>query len=156
MLEIKKIFHKITFFMLAGFVWMMIPATNAQAAGYYSGDLSTQDHYRLERAAHGNQGGVAPYFANKDRVEEKMGRNTNVTPNIGEDDYVESGKRAAEVIPKELGTGSRQKNPVDMLKRAGEEVVNNPLKRSFGVNDYDRSPIEEELARNKAERGDYK
>jgi hypothetical protein len=146
MLEIKKIFHKITFFMLAGFVWIMIPATNAQAAGYYSGDLSTQDHYRLERAAHGNQG-VAPYFAN---------RNADVTPNIGEDDYVESGKRAAEVIPKELGTGSRQKNPVDMLKRAGEEVVNNPLKRSFGVNDYDRSPIEEELARNKAERGDYK
>jgi hypothetical protein len=147
MLEIKRIFHKIAFFMLAGFVWIMIPATKAQAAGYYSGDLSTQDHYKLERAAHGNQAGVSPYFANE---------KANLTPNIGEDDYVESGKRAGEVIPKDLGTGSRQRNPVDMLKRAGEEVVNNPLKRSFGVNDYDRSPIEEELARNKAERGDYK
>jgi len=71
------------------------------------------------------------------------------------DDYFESGKRAGEVIPKDLGTGSKQKNPIDMLKRAGEEVVNNPLKRTLGADDYDRSEIEKDLARNKAARGDF-
>ncbi len=73
----------------------------------------------------------------------------------GDDDYIESGKRAAEVIPKDLGTGSRQKNPVEMLKRFGSELTNEPQKRSFGAQDYERSEIEQELARNKAERGDY-
>jgi hypothetical protein len=71
------------------------------------------------------------------------------------DDYIKSGKRAAEVIPKDLGTGSRQKNPVNMLKRAGEELGNDIPKRVLGDNNYDRSPIEAELARNKAARGDY-
>ncbi|WP_245912236.1 hypothetical protein [Brunnivagina elsteri] len=72
------------------------------------------------------------------------------------DDYIKSGKRAAEVIPKDLGTGSRQKNPVDMLKRAGEELGNDIPKRVVGNNNnYDRSPIERELVQNKAARGDY-
>ncbi|MBW4449896.1 MAG: hypothetical protein KME38_24430 [Spirirestis rafaelensis WJT71-NPBG6] len=71
------------------------------------------------------------------------------------DDYIESGKRAAEVIPKDLGTGSRQKNPVEMLNRFGSELTNEPQKRSFGAQDYERSEIEQELARNKAQRGDY-
>jgi hypothetical protein len=70
-------------------------------------------------------------------------------------DYIESGKRAAEVIPKDLGTGIKQKNPVEMLKRFGSELTNDPAKRSFGAEDYERSEIEQELARNKAERGDY-
>lgn len=74
---------------------------------------------------------------------------------VGDDDYVESGKRAAEVIPKDLGTGSKQKNPVEMLKRFGSELTNEPQKRSFGAQDYERSEIEQELARNKAQRGDY-
>ncbi|NEU75868.1 hypothetical protein PI95_025750 [Hassallia byssoidea VB512170] len=74
---------------------------------------------------------------------------------VGDSDYVESGKRAAEVIPKDLGTGSRQKNPVEMLKRFGSELTNEPQKRSFGAKDYERSEIEQELARNKAQRGDY-
>jgi hypothetical protein len=73
----------------------------------------------------------------------------------GEDDYVESGKRAAEVIPKDLGTGSKQKNPVEMLKRFGSELTNDPGKRTLGSEDYERSEIEQELARNKAQRGDY-
>jgi hypothetical protein len=71
------------------------------------------------------------------------------------DDYIESGKRAAEVIPKDLGTGSRQKNPVNMLKRAGEELGNDLPKRAVGANDYDRSEVEQELARNKAQRSDF-
>jgi hypothetical protein len=70
-------------------------------------------------------------------------------------DYVESGKRAAEVIPKDLGTGIKQKNPVEMLKRFGSELTNDPQKRSFGAEDYERSEIEQELAHNKAQRGDY-
>jgi hypothetical protein len=73
----------------------------------------------------------------------------------GGDDYIESGKRAAEVIPKDLGTGIKQKNPVEMLKRFGSELTNDPAKRSFGAQDYERSEIEQELARNKALRGDY-
>jgi hypothetical protein len=74
---------------------------------------------------------------------------------VGDDDYVESGKRAAEVIPKDLGTGSKQKNPVEMLKRFGSELTNDPAKRTLGSEDYERSEIEQELARNKAQRGDY-
>ncbi len=74
---------------------------------------------------------------------------------VGDDDYVESGKRAAEVIPKDLGTGSKQKNPVEMLKRFGSELTNDPLQRTVGAQDYERSEIEQELARNKAQRGDY-
>lgn len=69
-------------------------------------------------------------------------------------DELESGKRAAEVIPKELGAGSRQKNPAEMLKRAGEELGNDQVQRAFGAKDYDRSGLEKELARNKAQRGD--
>jgi hypothetical protein len=42
-----------------------------------------------------------------------------------------------------------------MLKRFGSELTNDPQKRSFGAEDYERSEIEQELARNKAERGDY-
>ena len=82
-------------------------------------------------------------------------KENQTTQATGDDDYIESGKRAAEVIPKDLGTGSRQKNPVEMLKRFGSELTNEPQKRSFGAQDYERSEIEQELARNKAERGDY-
>lgn len=69
-------------------------------------------------------------------------------------DEIESGKRAAEVMPKELGSGSRQKNPGEMLKRAGEELGNDQVQRAFGAEDYDRSGLEAELARNKAKRGE--
>ncbi|MBW4608054.1 MAG: hypothetical protein KME22_12740 [Hassallia sp. WJT32-NPBG1] len=61
----------------------------------------------------------------------------------GGDNYIESGKRAAEVIPKDLGTGSRQKNPVEMLKRFGSELTNDPAQRSLGSEDYERSEIEQ-------------
>jgi len=81
--------------------------------------------------------------------------NNTTTQAVGGDDYIESGKRAAEVIPKDLGTGSKQKNPVEMLKRFGSELTNDPLQRTVGAQDYERSEIEQELARNKAQRGDY-
>lgn len=79
--------------------------------------------------------------------------NTQENPISGFDE-IESGKRAAEVMPKELGSGSRQKNPGEMLKRAGEELGKNQVQRAFGADDYDRSGLEEELARNKAKRGE--
>jgi hypothetical protein len=80
--------------------------------------------------------------------------NPTAQPTHG-DDYIESGKRAAEVIPKDLGTGIKQKNPVEMLKRFGSELTNDPAQRTLGSQDYERSEIEQELARNKAQRGDY-
>jgi hypothetical protein len=140
MLEINKLFYqirrKIAVVLLAGLVWFIsLPATSVQAAGYYSGDYSTR--------------------TNTEKAAEKMGNYANVKPQIGGDNYIESGKRAAEVIPKDLGTGARQKNPGNMLQRAGEELGNDQLQRAFGSQDYDRSAIEKELARNKADRGDY-
>ena len=140
MLEINRVFNqlrrKIAIIMLAGLVWLIsIPATSVQAAGYYSGDYASKEQATAE-------------------VEQKIGKNANITPDIGGEDYLESGKRAAEVIPKDLGTGSRQKNPGEMLNRAGEELGNDQVQRVFGSQDYERSPLEEELARNKAQRGD--
>ncbi|ARV59237.1 hypothetical protein BZZ01_11910 [Nostocales cyanobacterium HT-58-2] len=150
MLEINKIFHQLrrqfAVVLLAALVlFVSLPAPSSQAAGYYSGDYSSKEK-------------TAPYYVTKGRAtkaEEKMGRYANKRPNIGKDDYIESGKRAGEVIPKDLGTGTRQKNPLNMLQRAGEELGNDQPQRAFGAKDYDRSPIEQELARNKAQRGDY-
>lgn len=95
-----------------------------------------------------------PFYNNKSRQISRASENAAKAQKMG-DDYIESGKRAAEVIPKNLGTGSRQKNPVNMLKRAGEELGNDIPKRVVGDNNYDRSPIEKELVRNKAARGDF-
>lgn len=136
MTEIIRTFHqlrrKIAVVLLAGLLaFISLPATSVQAAGYYSGDYSSSSV-----------------------IEQKIGQNANHTPKIGGDNYIESGKRAGEVIPKDLGTGSRQKNPLNMLQRAGEELGNDQPQRVFGAKDYDRSPIEQELARNKAHRGD--
>jgi hypothetical protein len=137
--------RKIAVLLLVGLVWFIsLPATSSQAAGYYSGDYST-----------GNPN--ASYSTNRadqQKAEEKMGRYANETPSIGSDNYIESGKQAAEVMPKDLGTGSRQKNPVNMLQRLGEELGNDQPQRAFGAKDYDHSPLEQELARHKAERGD--
>jgi hypothetical protein len=124
----NKMRRQIAAVMLAALIWLIsLPVTSAQAEGYFGG---------------------------KDQNVQSTAKNLKNLPDVSGDDYIESGKRAAEVIPKDLGTGSRQKNPVEMLKRAGEEVGNNPLKRGFGAKDYDKSQIEEELARNKAARGD--
>ncbi|MBF2066643.1 MAG: hypothetical protein IGS39_19815 [Calothrix sp. C42_A2020_038] len=95
-----------------------------------------------------------PIEAAKERILEGNAENAAKAQEAA-DDYIESGRRAAEVIPQELGTGSRQKNPVNMLKRAGEELGNDLPKRVVGANDYDRSQVEQELARNKAKRGDF-
>ncbi|MBR8836661.1 MAG: hypothetical protein DSM106950_22255 [Stigonema ocellatum SAG 48.90 = DSM 106950] len=137
MLKINTIFgqlrRKIAIIMLAGLVLLIsLPVNSVQAGGHYTGDYATREN-----------------------IEQKIGQNDNVTPDIGGEDYVDSGRRAAEVIPKDLGTGSRQKNPIEMLKRAGEELGNNQIQRAFGAEDYERSPVEQELARNKAQRGDY-
>ena len=130
MLEIKSIFkllrHVILSVMVAGLVWLTgLPTASVQA-------------------------GPAAYTASKAE---------NIDPSVqaplqSADDYIESGKKAAEVIPKDLGTGSRQKRPGEMLKRAGEELGNDQVQRAFGAKDYERSPLEQELARNKAARGD--
>lgn len=154
MLVIKNILHqwqrKIALFMSACLICLIsLPITSVEAAGYYSlKDHNTEvgrPYYTIKERHITSNESRTPYYATKQRK--------NIT-NTG-DDYVESGKRAAEVIPKELGTGKRQKNPLTMLKRAGEELTNEPLKRTFGVNDYERSDIEKELARNKAARGDF-
>ncbi|QYX30989.1 hypothetical protein [Sphaerospermopsis torques-reginae] len=159
MWEIKRLFNQIhrqlAIFMLAGLIWLIgLPMLSAQAAGYYS--LKNQKP-EITRPYYSNKAGrlvrtdvVRPFYSTKERGKAKV----YTTPEIG-DDYIESGKRAGEVIPKDLGTGSRQKNPLNMLKRAGEELGNEPLKRTFGAQDYERSEIEQELIRNKAARGDY-
>ncbi len=131
MLEIKKAFsstfQKISLVLLVcSLSFISLPFASAQAV-----DFSVINEYQLAST-------------NKNAAEfDQM-----------TDEYIESGKRAAEVIPKDLGTGERQKNPVNMLKRLGEELGNDIPKRVVGDNDYDRSPIEQELARNKAARGD--
>jgi hypothetical protein len=129
MLQIKKVlsnaFQKIALILLVcSLSFISLPFTSAQAA-----DFPVVKEYQL---------------ANANAAESAQ----------TSDEYIESGKRAAEVIPKDLGTGERQKNPVNMLKRLGEELGNDIPKRVVGDNDYDRSPIEQELARNKAARGD--
>lgn len=101
---------------LVGLIWFMsLPTNSVEAAGYYV----VKDH---------NSGVAAPYYTNKQR---RIGYTEPTTPYYAtqnrkkhitrtSDDYIESGKRAGEVIPKELGTGKRQKNSVTMLRRSGE------------------------------------
>ncbi len=132
MLKIKRIinnaFQKVALVFLAGLVlFTSLPFASAQAV-----DFSVIKEYQIASA----------------------NKNANESDQMT-DEYIEGGKRAAEVIPKELGTGERQKNPANMLKRLGEELGNDIPKRVVGDNDYDRSPIEQELARNKAARGDF-
>jgi hypothetical protein len=132
---------------------LSMPIAAVQAAGYYvekTHHLETSRPYYSTKVHPRNRTeNFLPYYSNQDRRKEK----NYLTPSSG-DDYIESGKRAGEVIPKELGTGIRQKNPVNMLKRAGEELGNDQIPRAFGAKDYERSEIEQELARNKAARGD--
>lgn len=157
MLEIKRVFsqlhRKFAIVVLASVIWLIsLPAPLVQAAGYYSAENHqveiNRPYYTTKERRIAPTETNRPYYTTKERTKAKLN-----TPATGED-YIESGKRAGEVIPKDLGTGSRQKNPINMLKRAGEELGNNPLKRSFGAKDYDRSEIEKELAENKAARGD--
>lgn len=157
MLEIKSVFNrlrrKFAIVILACLIWLIsLPAPLVQAAGYYSAENQkveiNRPYYANKERKVARTEANRPYYTTKERNKAKL--NTPATS----DDYVESGKRAGEVIPKDLGTGSRQKNPINMLQRAGEELGNEPLKRSFGAKDYERSEIEKELARNKAARGD--
>jgi hypothetical protein len=156
--KIKRLFNQkhrqLAIFMLAWLIWLIgLPMLSVQATGYYSDKNHkmeiTRPYYSTKEGRLIIDEPVRPFYSIQDRRKEKV----YTTPAIG-DDYIESGKRAGEVIPKDLGTGSRQKNPINMLKRAGEELGNEPPKRTFGAKDYERSEIEKELMRNKAERGD--
>jgi hypothetical protein len=153
LLELKKhlsnAFCKIIIVFMVGLISLVcLQVPPAQAEGFY-----VVKKQKIEK--------VTPYFAgkhvnntaNKGRQISRTSENAVKAQQMS-DDYIESGKRAAEVIPKDLGTGSRQKNPVNMLKRAGEELGNDIPKRVLGDNNYDRSPIEGELVRNKAARGE--
>ncbi|MEA5618254.1 hypothetical protein VB711_10460 [Cronbergia sp. UHCC 0137] len=159
MLELKKLFNqsrqKISIILLACLVWIIsLPAASVHATGYYSTKANhleiTRPYYSSKNRPVTRKASFIPYYSTKDRHKEKV----YTTPGNGEN-YVESGRRAGEVIPNDLGTGSRQKNPINMLKRAGGELSNDPLQRTFGAKDYQRSEIENELARNKAARGDF-
>ncbi|MGM3306302.1 hypothetical protein ACSQ6I_10020 [Anabaena sp. WFMT] len=159
MMEIKRLFHQmhrqLALIILTSFIWLIsLPMLSAQAAGYFSEKTHkveiTHPYYSTQDRRVAVNEPFRPFYSNQNRRKEKV----YTTPEIG-DDYIESGKRAGEVIPKDLGTGSRQKNPINMLKRAGEELGNEPQKRTFGTRDYERSEIEKELMRNKSERGDF-
>jgi hypothetical protein len=137
-------------------MWIIsLPTATVQAEGYYGNKSHKTDVRRpyystSDRTLTPEARQFLPYYSSPERRKERV----HTTPGTGES-YTESGRRAGEVIPKDLGTGSRQKNPINMLKRAGEEITNDPLQRSFGAEDYERSGIEQELRRNKAARGDF-
>ncbi|GAB1538548.1 hypothetical protein NUACC21_12100 [Scytonema sp. NUACC21] len=122
--RLNQLRRKIAVVLLAGLVWFIsLPALSVQAAGYYSGDYSTNS---------------SAIKAGIEKAEEKMGSYANIKPNIDGDDYLESGKGAAQALPKDSGIGSNQNNPLNMLKRTGEELGNNQVQRAFGAKDYDR------------------
>ncbi|MBD2625990.1 hypothetical protein [Trichormus variabilis] len=158
MQAIKRLFNQlsrhISLLILAGLIWLMgLPMLSVHADGFYSEKTHKTEmnkpFYSTKQRRIATNEPFKPYYSTQERHKQKV-----YTTPATEEDYIESGKRAGEVIPKDLGTGSRQKNPINMLKRAGEELGNEPLKRSFGAKDYERSEIEQELARNKAARGD--
>ncbi|HLO86742.1 MAG TPA: hypothetical protein VK203_17315 [Nostocaceae cyanobacterium] len=145
-----------TVLLLVSLVWIIsLPVATVQAEGYYGNKAHKTDVRKPYYSTHDRvltpeTEQFLPYYSSPERRKEKV----YTTPRTGES-YTESGRRAGEVIPKDLGTGARQKNPINMLKRAGEEITNDPLQRSFGAQDYQRSEIEKELMRNKAQRGDF-
>ncbi|MEA5567194.1 hypothetical protein [Anabaena sp. UHCC 0399] len=126
MLEIKHILHqwqrKIVLVMLTGLIWLIsLPTNSVEATGYYSvkdhkAELVRPYYATRERHIAGTEI-TRPYYTTKDR--------TRITTTG--DNYIESGKRGTEVMPKEIGTGKRQKNSI---------------KRTFRTNDYERSEIE--------------
>jgi|GEM_PF-1362630 hypothetical protein len=158
MLATKRIFsqlrQRIALIILAALVWLIgLPMVPVQADGYYSVKdhkfETSRPYYATQERRLANTEASKPDYSTKERYQGRA----NIRQELG-DEYIESGRRAGEVIPKDLGTGSRQKNPINMLKRAGEELGNDQIQRAFGARDYERSDIEKELARNKAARGD--
>lgn len=111
MLTIKNILNqwrrKIALLVLSGLIWLIsLPTNSVEATGYYS----VKDH-KTEV--------VKPYYTRKERpiARTETTRPYYTTQNRKRitttgDDYIESGKRATEVIPKELGTDKRPKNPI--------------------------------------------
>lgn len=112
MLEISTIFNqlrrKITIVILASLVWLIsLPATSVQADGYYSekdhkADINKPYYSSKERRVTITES-ARPYYSTKDRKQERVIRTTPATGN----DYIESGKRPGEVIPKDLETRNR-------------------------------------------------
>jgi hypothetical protein len=128
MLEIKRVFNqlhrKIFVVMLAALVWLIsLPTISVQAEGYFSTKTHkvevTKPYYTTRDRNLVQTEPSKPYYSTKERSKVKV-----TAPGTG-DDYIESGKRAGEVIPKDLETGNRQKNPISMLKRASGELGNN-------------------------------
>jgi hypothetical protein len=93
----------------------------------------------------------APAFANNKDL--NTAQEETAIKASGGFDEIESGKQAAEVIPKNLGNGD--KDTGRRVTRALNELTNDQYQRAFGAEDYKRSEAEQELSRNKAERGDY-
>ncbi|BAZ40112.1 hypothetical protein NIES4101_60730 [Calothrix sp. NIES-4101] len=138
----RRLYRHFAIVLMVGFIsFFSLQVTPVQAEGFYTFKNHKNDQ-------------VAPHKGNKERFFSGVSENAAKADEMNKK-YIESGKRAGEVIPKDLGTGSRQKNPVNMLKRAGEELGNDIPKRVVGDNNYERSPIEQELVRKKAARGDF-
>jgi hypothetical protein len=125
MLKIKSIFdqisRKLVLSILVSLVLLLsLPVASVHASGYYSDKTHkveiVRPFYSTKERKIVRDEVVRPFYSTQERRKEKV----YTTPSSS-DDYIESGKRAGEVIPKDLGTGSRQKNPVNMLKRKGEE-----------------------------------
>jgi hypothetical protein len=109
MLEIQRKFnqlsHKITIVVLAGLIWLVsLPVASVQADGYYSEKTHkvevTKPFYATKERKIAQTEPFKPYYATRDR--QKVKANVQETT----DDYIESGKRATEVIPKDMGSGS--------------------------------------------------
>jgi hypothetical protein len=139
MLEFKRLWHQIcqktAIIMLAGLIWLIsLPTTPVQADGYYSNKAhrveASRPYYSSKDRQFSRTDNFLPYYATQERKKEK----NYLTP-ASPDDYFETGRRAGDVNPKDLGTSSRQKNGINILNRAGEEVTNEPQKRPFGARD---------------------
>ncbi|MEH1970757.1 MULTISPECIES: hypothetical protein [unclassified Nostoc] len=112
MLEIQRIFNqlrrKIAIVMLAGLFWLIsLPAISAQAEGYYSKKNhkveATKPYYATKDRRVQNEPS-RPYYATKERQKQKA----NI-PATG-DDYLDSGRRGIEGIPRDGGSESRPRN----------------------------------------------
>ncbi|WP_017654367.1 hypothetical protein [Fortiea contorta] len=113
MLKIQKIFHqlhhKITIVILASLVWLItLPTTAAQADGYYTNkDHRTeinQPYYSTKERHIAISEHAKPYYSTRDRRHERIIRTTPAT----HDDYLDSGVRPGEAVPRDFRSETRQ------------------------------------------------
>ncbi|WP_242038855.1 hypothetical protein [Anabaena lutea] len=111
MLAIKRVLNQISrtisLFMLAGLIWLMgLPMLSVHADGFYSEKTHkiemTKPFYSIKQRRIAINEPFKPYYSTQERHKQKV----YITPTT-EEDYIESRKGAGEVIPKNLGTGSR-------------------------------------------------